>query len=578
MSASHITPQQAVQQQQVIEELCGAAVRALSGDKDLHFRGHSLHKGVVRLPLHAAHLQIDPEVDDYVSYRGYTDGIALRLQHTDESLHKELVPKDNFERLIFELLEQLRVESLVPDSLPGMLHNLRARFKRWSLQFHGSGLTENDLGILLYTLAQVTWSRLNNTQVLEETEDFIESTRYGLAPIIGNDLYGLKQNRNNQTVFATHAKSLAALVHQMIQDSQDELGEGDEINEIEDDDSEFQLLMNFDESDDGIGVASALSGQSKVFKEANSGYQVFTTEFNKEVPAASLVRAEQLKELREHLDIKVKEQGININRLARILQSLFAVPERDGWSFGEEEGYTDGRRLSQLVSSPSERRLFKDERYKPKANAIVSFLIDCSGSMKQHIESIAVLIDCFGRALERANVSTEILGFSTSSWNGGRALQKWQSGGKHKSPGRLNEINYMVYKDAGSNWLRSRSNISALLKPDLFKEGVDGEAVEWACKRLTKQDAIRKVLVVISDGSPMDTATNLANDKFYLDNHLKEVVDQQQERGEIEIYGLGVGLDLSPFYKDCLALDLTQGLDNETFHEIFQLLSGKHHR
>ena len=206
-------------------------------------------------------------------------------------------------------------------------------------------------------------------------------------------------------------------------------------------------------------------------------------------------------------------------------------------------GQIDGRRLAQLVSSPAERHLFRQERFQPKPHTLVSLLIDCSGSMKAHIEAVAVLVDIFVRASLQAGINTEVLGFTTGAWNGGRAQRDWLAQGRPAHPGRLNEVSYMVYKDAETGWRRARPAIAALLKPDLFREGVDGEAVDWACARMSGRDEQRRVLIVISDGCPMDTATNLANDAFYLDNHLKEVVARHERQADIDIFGLGVGLD-----------------------------------
>jgi cobaltochelatase CobT len=197
--------------------------------------------------------------------------------------------------------------------------------------------------------------------------------------------------------------------------------------------------------------------------------------------------------------------------------------------------------------------------------------------MKQHVEPIAVMADVLMRALEQAGVATEILGFTTSTWNGGRARQDWFAQGRPAAPGRLNEVRHLVFKKAETPWRRARRPLGALLKADLFREGVDGEAVEWACQRLLEHDRQRRILVVMSDGCPMDSATNLANDAFYLDNHLKAVIARYTQQS-IEIYGMGVGLDLSPYYPRSLAIDLSERLDNRVFDEFVQLLSGRHRR
>jgi len=193
--------------------------------------------------------------------------------------------------------------------------------------------------------------------------------------------------------------------------------------------------------------------------------------------------------------------------------------------------------------------------------------------MKQHIESVAMLVDVLTRALEQAGVSTEVLGFSTGAWQGGRAQRDWLRLGKPQHPGRLNEVSHMVFKNADTPWRRARPDIAALLKPDLFREGIDGEAVDWACNRLKKRPEARRILLVISDGCPMDGATQLANDTHYLDNHLKQVVAQQAQSGEVAVFGVGVGLDLSPFYPHNLALDLSSPPGNGVFRELLAMLA-----
>ena len=563
--------QKAIRRQQKIDELCSAIIRAVSGQSKLQYHAGTLSLEQRRIPIFAAHLQIQSDKPSFAVYRGISDAISLRAVNSDEDLHRSLCPDKPLERLIFELLEQLRVESLVPTYLPGMKKNLQQCFIHWSMQFHYSGMTENALGILLYSLAQICWARLNNCQVLEQTEDIIEATRAGIVPLIGHDLLGLKKHKQDQQRFAVHARSMASLINNLVElENQEQNDEADSVSK--DIAMALQRLMDFDESD-AIGSSLAHTGNSKVFQESEGGYRIFSTQYDAELPAANLARPVLVKELREKLDKIVLAQGINMTRLTRQLRSIFTVPERAGWSFGEEEGYIDGSRLSQLLSSPAETRLFRKEKYSPQANTMVSFLIDCSGSMKAYMESIAVLIDVFARALELTGVSTTISGFSTGGWNGGRVLNDWMAKGRPQNPGRLNEVNYIIYKDADTRWRRSRANIALLLKPDLFREGIDGEAVAWACQRLLNCDVQRRVLIVLSDGSPMDTATNLANDKYYLDNHLKEVIGHYEQQGEVDIYGLGVGLDLSSFYKQSLVMDLSNGLSNEVFSEILQLLS-----
>ncbi|MBN8473888.1 hypothetical protein [Sulfuritalea sp.] len=573
--------QQRAKRQQRVEELCAASLRALTGSPDLHYRGRQLHLGSQRVPLHAPHLKVDSDEDDFAECRGAADATALRLLHSDPAVHREFCPGDDdrIARLMFEWLEQMRVETLVREDMPGMRHNLRQRFEHWSRNFYRAGLTEGTLGILLYTAAQVCWARLNAQRVLEETEDYIEDTRFKLASRIGTPLAGMRCCRHDQRQFAPHALEISRLISEMADGEQGEGGREDKTATDEEQEaaSRFALLLDFDQGE-GDAPALATSGESKVFADADQTYRAFTTLYDTEVDAKSLVREALLREYREKLDQRVAGQGVNIPRLARLLKAMLAKPDDDGWLFGEEEGIIDGRRLAQLISSPAEHRVFRQNRYVPVADCLVSVLVDCSGSMKAHIEAVATLIDILLRALEMAGVSSELLGFTTGAWNGGRAWKDWNRQGEPTHPGRLNEVSHMVFKSADRSWRRSRSGVAALLKADLFREGIDGEAVDWACNRMLARSEPRRILIVISDGCPNDAATGRANDAFYLDNHLKDVVARREREGAVEIMGLGVGLDLSPFYLNSLATDMTQALDNALLYEIVQLIGRKHRR
>jgi cobaltochelatase CobT len=574
--------QQRAKRQQRVEELCAASLRALTGDVDLHYRGRQLHQGARRVPLHAPHLRVDTDEDSFAECRGAADATALRLLHSDPAIQREFCPgvEDPIARLMFEWLEQMRVETLVRDDMPGMRQNVLQRFEHWSRDFYRAGLAQGRLGILFYTVAQMCWSRLTAQRVLEETEDYIESTRFKLASLIGSPLAGLRRFRHDQRQFAPYALEIARTISDMTKGEQGD-GENGNMSQPDHEDGEaasrLALLLDFEQGE-GDAPALALSGESKVFAEASQTYRAYTTCYDTEVDAQTLVRQAVLREYREMLDKRVAAQGINVPRLARLLHAMLAEPANDGWLFGEEEGTIDGRRLAQLISSPAERMVFRQDRRTPVSHCLVSILVDCSGSMKTHIEPVATLIDILLRALDMAGVSSELLGFTTGSWNGGRAWKDWHRAGEPAHPGRLNEVCHMVFKRADRSWRRSRTGVAALLKADLFREGVDGEAVDWACQRMLSRSESRRILIVVSDGCPNDAATGRANDTFYLDNHLKNVVARREREGAVEIIGLGVGLDLSPFYLNSLATDMTQALDNALFHEIVQLIGRKHRR
>lgn len=564
--------QQRSRYQQKAEELSAVALRALTGNRQLHFEGGRLYSGTRRIPAHAPHLQLQPGIDSLASYRGVADGLAMRLLFSDVVQHERLMPEQPVQRLIFEWLEQLRAESLAPDSLPGVRHNLILRYQTWSDTFLGSGATETSLGILLFAFSQITWSRLMAHELPEHVQDLLEPTRAALASSLGEAFAGIRRCRHDQALYAPYALQIARDIAQRVQSEYEDSPETARAGR-----GAFTLSLDF-EQDEGDDFAVAHSGESVAFIAAKGRYRVFTSRYDQELDAAGLVRAALLHEYRLQLDQHLAQQGVNIARLSRAFRVLLARPQRDGWRFGEEEGIIDGRRLAQLISSPDERRLFRRDQYIPVSNCAVSFLVDCSGSMKQYNVSLALMLDILMRALEQAGVGTEILGFTTLAWNGGRARQDWFAQGRPPSPGRLNETCHLVFKEAATSWRRARSQIAALMKADLFREGVDGEAVQWACQRLLERNQERRILVVLSDGCPMDSATNLANDAFYLDNHLKTVVRHYTQNHSIQIIGLGVGLDLSPYYPQSMAVDLSGGLDNAIFDEFLLLLSGRRRR
>lgn len=561
--------------QQQLEELCAATIRALTGNAQLRFRGHRLELNGRRLPIRAPHLNTDVSEDDFNAFRGAADGLALRLIHSDAALHAALLPEDPLEKTLFEILEQLRVETQLSDDHPGIRRNLTHRFRHWCLQYHHSGMTENQVGLLLFCILQTVWSRLTGYPTLAETEGLIEPQRAVLAPHIGTDLLGLRRNRNNQARFAEHALAIGRELSSIIDAGRSEGATDAKRQRAKVAAAGFELLLEPDEQPVEIDAPGSTPQQQseQQLGEALSEYRVFNNRYDREVSAAKLVRLAQLRELREQLDRRIRCQGINTPRLARQLSRILAAPRLSGWRFGEEEGHLDAQRLALLVTSPGERRLFRQEQYRPHSDCQVTFLIDNSGSMKPHIESIALLVDVFSRAFEQAGASSEILGFTTGSWNGGRPFKEWRGRGSPADPGRLNELCHIVYKDAEKSWRRARPEIAALLKPNLFREGIDGEALLWASGRLQASQAARKILIVISDGCPMESMTHQHNAADYLDKHLQRVSEQIERRGEIELLALGVGLDLSRYYRRSLALDISQSLDNALFDEVVRLLA-----
>jgi cobaltochelatase CobT len=543
-----------IRREQNVRELRAASIRALSLQRGLHFRGAALYRGRRPVPMPAPHLH--PPTD-----RGAADGMALRLRHNNPDLHIELLPEGAASRLVFEMLEQFRVESLVPATWPGVRRNLADRFRGWSQEFEASRSVETASGLLLYTVAQVCRSWITAEPIAESVEDLVEQTRFELTPTIGRELALLRRNRHCQRAFGVPARAIAERVASLPQ-LQTEPGERDLGWDA------FEWL--FDAESDDNATPPAQSGPGRALHGESAEYRVFSAAYDETRSLATLVRPAQLREYRERVDRAVEASGVSARALGRRLTQLFAEPHDDGWEGGRDSGFVDGRRLAQLVATPTERNIFLAEARVPRTDAIVSFLVDCSGSMKAFSEPVAVLVDVFARALELAGVGCEVLGFTTASWNGGRVRRDWNRSGCPRNPGRLNEVRHLVMKSADTPYRSARSAIAGLLKVDLYREGIDGEAVEWARNRLEMRDEQRRILVVISDASPMDSSTSLANDPDYLDQHLRDVL---AARSDVDICAVGVGLDLSIYYDRCAALDLSSGTTRRVLTDVLETIA-----
>ncbi|RAX48919.1 cobalt chelatase [Arthrobacter sp. AQ5-05] len=552
---------------QEIRQLCAASLRALGADPRLELLGSRPYRGTTVLPFNAPHLYPPSPGAAFESFRGASDGIALRTLHSDTAAHLALLPENPSARLVFEVLEQFRCESLA--ALPGVVSNLRARHEAWSKEYLASGLTETSLGMLLYTILQVTRSRITGEPVVSESEDMIEATRANLSSTLGPLLPALRRNTHSQSGFAPPALQIARLVADAVEDLESRAPARKASKAKASKAAEFSLLVDVEQEAALIGRAG--TGTSTLAAAAG-GYTVFTRAYDKESAARDLVREDLLHGYRERIASRVHTEAVNTALLAKRLQGLLCVPERSGHDSGAEEGLLDVSRLGQLIASPTESRLFKTERFEPAAAAAVTFLVDCSGSMKQHAEGLAAFLDVLVRALERIDVPCEVLGYTTGAWNGGRALKHWRRAGAPPNPGRLNELCHLVFKDAATSWRSGRPGLAAMLKSTLYREGVDGEAVRWALSRLGARSEDRRILVVVTDGSPADGATANANDENYLQHDLAAVLRGAETAGSTTILGLGLGLDMSPYFRRSTILDAERLGGSESVRDLLGLL------
>lgn len=565
-----------------LERHGAASLRALSGQSLAEYRASRLRIDGIPTPFAAPYLAIDFAQADLQRSRGVMDALGLRLRYSDQELHTRLTPATGFGRLVFDILEQTRCESLYNTAFRGIRENMDVAFEQWCHEAHFNGFCDSDMGILLYTVIHMIRARLIGTFEDETAEALIEATRANIAPSLGKSLYQLKRNSHDQTAFAVHAKNIADTLHQLVKDA--DTGEDNEDTAKRNQRLGIVLPPDWNDKDvdgeiEGAGAGTVADTDTLSEQlESLGDYHVYTSEYDQQVDGESLFRPDKRQRLRAELDRLVSAQAVSTTRLARELLSLLATPQVDGWLFGQDEGLIDARRLAQLVSNPEYHQVFVQEREQLQANTAVTFLIDNSGSMKrQRYATVAVLVDTFARALGLAGITTEVLGFTTADWNGGRALQDWRATGQAESPGRIGETLHIVYKSANKSWGRSRSSMASLTDTQHFREGIDGEALIWAYNRLLQREEQRRYLVVISDGAPMDSATHHANREGFLADHLVSVARFIERHGEVRLGAIGIDLDMSDTYRNAVSLDLSGTLGQASYRVLHTLFGSPVH-
>lgn len=554
-----------------LERHCAASVRAVSGHSHAEYRQQRLFFKGKPVNLFTPYLAADSSIDPLNKVRGVTDGMALRLAYSDQKWHLSKLPEDDIARLVFDTLEQLRVEALVPVTYTGVKENCQAAFGRWDGQCRADGLTENEFGELMYGVIHIVRSRLIKAMTDPVVGELLEHIRFRLTPLIGKDLAGLKKNLHDQEPYSEFALNIANCINELAAD----IAGSAEV--AEQNISRIRLLMPLsDDRDDRYAQGGDLGeGSFAVRDEFGLHYHVFTTDYDREVTGAGMYRIAERETMRKRLDGLIKAQAISVPRLAQRLQRLFAISRLAGWDFAEEEGFIDGRRLSQLVSNPANHRVFKKEKSSLDCDTVLTFLVDTSGSMKrQRFETVAVLLDIYARALELAGVKVEVLGFSTNAWSGGQSIKAWRKAGMPENPGRVNDRLHIVYKDADTCWRRSRLSMASMLQTAHYREGLDGEAVQWAGERLVNRNESRKCVVMISDGAPMDSASSQCNNsEQYLHHHLQRVVYQWNRRKDFHVSAIGIDLDMELFFDNAVSIDLTGTMGTKAYQALEILYS-----
>ena len=312
--------------------------------------------------------------------------------------------------------------------------------------------------------------------------------------------------------------------------------------------------------------------QNEYANKQKKDYSIYTTNFDEIIEAKDLVTSDESIRLRNQLDNLIKPHIATIGKLANRLQRFLLAKQNTNWNYNLEEGILDNARLHRVIANPGYPLSFKEETENNFKDTVVSLLIDNSGSMRgRSISLAAICADIIGSTLERCQVKTEILGFTTKHWKGGDSKKLWIINGNSSNPGRLNDIRHIIYKSADSSWRRSRKFFGAMLREGLLKENVDGEALAWSHERLIKRPEERKILIVISDGAPVDDSTLSANREDFLDNHLKDIISKIENDSPVEIQAIGIGHDVTKYYKNALTINRAEELGEVLLDELTKL-------
>ena len=589
-----------------------AAMRAISENRELTVafgaEGAGAKGSRVRLPLPARDLP--PE--EVAQVRGAADAYALRVRHHDEGLHAHLLPTGGTARAVFEAAEQARVEAIGANALPGVAHNLSALLDERCRTRGYAKIREKSEAPLGDVVGLLVRERLTGQAPPESARHMVDLWRPWIEEKAGTDLSELIKSIGDQQAFAKMARKLIADLDlgdelgadaNEDQNDQDENegdsaedqgeqspsegsspegsttqeaeaseGEGEEGDETAVQIEGDQQMMGSEGEDPGEGHRPWRPDAKTVADRGEPSYKAYTVEFDETILAEDLCDADEMTRLRAYLDQQLQAlQGV-VSRLANRLQRRLLAKQNRSWEFDLEEGLLDAGRLSRVVIDPMHPLSFKRETDMEFRDTVVSLLIDNSGSMRgRPITVAATCADILARTLERCSVKVEILGFTTRAWKGGQAREKWLKEGKQPNPGRLNDLRHIVYKQADAPWRRARKNLGLMMREGLLKENIDGEALLWAHNRLIGRSEQRRILMVISDGAPVDDSTLSVNQGSYLERHLRQTIEWIETRSPVELIAIGIGHDVTRYYRRAVTIVEAEQLGGAMMDKLAEL-------
>ena len=566
------------------------STRALSAQRDVEVAFGGEHAAVqgrsARIPLPARVL----DKASAAIARGESDAAALRLAHHDSDAHARLAPKGAEARAVFTALENARCEAIGALALKGVGDNLAASLEKIILDKGYDRQSPTDAMPMADAAALMLRERLTGRAAPASAGGIMDIWREDLEDRAGASLDALANaaSLDDQAAFAKLARSFIRDLDLDDDDKGDEASDDEQRGEDEPEDSdedspEGDDETGADEMPEDPGSGESESGDSEMSEQdmetdtqeddgamenakisslrtqfhgdTGANYAAYTTEFDEIADAVELCDPEELLRLRRSLDRQLENLHAVVARLANKLQRKLMAQQNRSWSFDLDEGVLDAARLARVVVDPMQPLSFKMEREQDFRDTVVTLLIDNSGSMRgRPITIAAICADIMARTLERCGVKVEILGFTTRAWKGGQARDKWVEDGRPSKPGRLNDLRHVIYKSADAPWRRARTSLGLMMKEGLLKENIDGEALLWAHQRLLGRPEARRILMVISDGAPVDDTTSSANGGAYLERHLREVIAMIENRSPVELLAIGIGHDVTRYYRRALTI------------------------
>ena len=523
--------------------------------------------------------------EEMLEARANADSEALRIRHSDEAIFKKNEPKGTVSKSLYKIAEKIRYEKIGSDQYIGIENNLN--------NFYQKKIMDSDIhsqNFIADAFEAYLRKNMMNLEIQESKKEDFKQWDDLFEKNISNKIKDLNLSLHDQTEYTSLMSSILQDLQienekdepenienenneensdnsqnqeQSLKDEQNEQSKNQEFDmenivpEIEFDPSLSEQETMLEESDD----ENIPQGQRQPLKDGDPRkYSVFTNQFDKIIDAKELVTEDEIKKLRNNLDLQLSSLQNFISRLANKLQRKLLAKQNRSWSFDLEEGILDASKLPRVIMDPFNSLSYKKEKDIEFKDTVVTLLIDNSGSMRGRPISIAAICaDILSRTLERCSVKVEVLGFTTLNWKGGKSRELWMKN-KKTHPGRLNDLCHIIYKSADTPWRRAKNNLGLMLKEGILKENIDGEAILWAFNRLKKRKEERKIIMVISDGAPVDDSTLSVNSGNYLEQHLKKVVRWVEESKEVEINAIGIGHDVSSYYKQAIKIADVQEL------------------